>query len=102
MNIVVNGRHMDVTTAMREHVESKASKLAKYYSSIQSIEVTLDMEADNSTVETVVSARKKHTFVATHRDPDMYACVDQCMHKIAEQLRRHKDKVRDHHVPPAS
>ncbi|MCK4625974.1 MAG: HPF/RaiA family ribosome-associated protein, partial [Phycisphaerae bacterium] len=42
---------------------------------------------------------RKSVFVAHHRSRDMYACVDQCIHKMEEQLRRHKDKIRDRHGP---
>ncbi len=95
MNITVNARHMDVTPALREYVETKVSKFPKYYDNIQSIEVILDIEADKTVVEIVVHARRKLTFVAKHRDADMYASVDQCADKVAQQIRRHKDKVRD-------
>lgn len=99
MNIVVNARHMNVTEPIRQYIEGKVSKLPKFYDSIQSIEVILDHEADQATVEIVVLARRKHTFVAHHRDDDMYACVDQCLDKITQQLRRFKDKVRDRQGP---
>ena len=99
MNIMVKGRHMEVTDALREYVENKVVKLPKFYDNIQAIEVTLQVEADKPCVEIVVSARRKNIFVATHRADDMYACVDQCMHKLMQQLRRHKDKVRDRQGP---
>jgi len=60
------------------------------------------MEADQAVVEIVVTASRKATFVATHRQEDMYASVDQCLRKITEQLRRHKDKVRDRQTSPLS
>ena len=90
---------MNVTGAMRDYVESKLSKLPRFYDNIQSIEAVLDIEADLPSVEIVVTARRKATFVATHRDEDMYACVDQCVGKIAEQIRRHKDRVRGRKGP---
>lgn len=99
MNIVVKAPHMPVTDAIRQHVESKVSKLPRFYDGVHSIEVTLDKEGSQSAVEIVVGARK-NTFVATHCDNDMYAALDQCLHKITEQLRRHKDRVRDRHGPP--
>lgn len=102
MNIIVKARHMDVTDAMREYVESKVAKLPRYYDSIQTVETILEMEADHAVVEMVVTARRKATFVATHREEDLYASVDQCLQKISEQLRRHKDKVRDRQGPPRS
>ena len=97
MNIVVKARHMDVTDALRQYAESKVSKLPKFFNHIQSIEVTLDMEANQPTVEIVATASHRNTFVATHREEDMYACVDQCFDKISEQIRRHKDRVRHRH-----
>lgn len=102
MKITVEARHMDVTGAMRDYVESKVAKLPRYYDSIQSIETVLDLEADQAVVEMVVTARRKSVFVATHREEDMYASVDQCLRKMTEQLRRHKDRVRDHQGPPHS
>ncbi len=102
MNTVIEARHMEVTDSLRQYVESKAQKLPKYYDNLHSIEITLDMEADQPMTEIIVHAGKKNTFVASVRNEDMYACVDQCMHKIAEQLRRHKDRIRGHHAPSRS
>jgi putative sigma-54 modulation protein len=87
---------MDVTEAIRTYVKSKVERLPRYYDGIGSVEVILDVEAEHTVVEIIVKARRKATFVATHRDQDLYAGFDQCLAKIVEQLRRHKDKVRDH------
>ncbi len=102
MNVTVKSPHMEVTDSIREFVEGKVAKLPKYYDMIQSVDVILDMEADQAVVEIVVSAKRRNTFVATHRAEDLYASVDQCLHKITEQLRRHKDRVRDRQGPPHS
>ena len=100
MNVTVKSPHMEVTDSIREFVEGKVARLPKYYDGIQSVDVILNMEADKAVVEIVVSAKRRNTFVATHRDADLYASVDQCLHKITEQLRRHKDRVRDRQGPP--
>jgi putative sigma-54 modulation protein len=93
---------MDVPDDIREYVEAKAEKLHRYLDEIQNIEVTLDVEAEKAFVEFIVTAKRKATFVATHLDEDMHASIDQCSHKIAEQLRRYKDRVRDRQGPPHS
>jgi putative sigma-54 modulation protein len=100
VNVSVMVRHMELTEAMRRHAEEKVSKLPRYYDGLQSVEVTFDMEAGQSAVEIVAAGKRKSVFVAHHRGDDMYATFDQCMHKLEEQLRRHKDRVRDHQVPP--
>ncbi len=102
MKIVVRARHTVVTDDIRKRVEAKAEKLSRYLGEIQTVEVTLDMEADKPFVEIVATARKKTTFVATARDHDMIACFDHCLHKISEQIRRHKDKVRNRQSLPHS
>jgi len=102
VKIFVKARHMEATESIREYVESKASKLERFYDNLQSVEITLDLEADHAVVEAVATAKRKSTFVATHREPDLYACVDHCLDKIEEQIRRHKDKVRDRQGPPHS
>ncbi len=102
MKVTVNARHMDVTDAIKDYVESKVDKFSRFYDNVISVEVILDMEADQAVVEIVVQARRKHTFVATHRDADMYASIDQCVDKVIQQLRRYKDKSRDRHGPSHS
>ena len=100
MKVSVHARHVEVTDAMRQHVESKVAKLPRYLGSLQSVEVILGMDADMPMVEAVATGRRKSTFVASHRHQDMYACIDECLHKLEEQVRRHKDRVRDHQKPP--
>lgn len=100
MNITIEARHMEVTDAIRDYAESKVEKLPKYYDNIQSIEMVIDMDGGQPSVEIIVQASRKSTFVAHHRDADLYAAIDECADKIAQQLRRHKDKVRDRQGAP--
>ena len=102
MNIVVKSRHMESTEPLKKYVEDKAQRLPRYYDNVLSVEVTLDMEADKPIVEMVVQAKRKMTFVARAKNDDMYACIDQCLDKITQQLRRHKDRVRDRQGVSAS
>ena len=100
MSVVVEARHMSLPDDLREYVEDKADKLSRFLADIQTTEVILDVEGEKPVVEIVVTAKRKATFVASHRDDDMQVAIDQCLHKISEQLRRHKDKIRDRQGPP--
>lgn len=95
MNVTVNTRHMETSNYAVKYAETKAPRLSKYYDGIQSIEVILDTEAGQPKVEIVVHASPKQIFVAHHRDEDLHAAIDQCLDKIAHQLRKHKEKLRD-------
>lgn len=99
MNVSVVARHMDVTEAMRTYAKEKAEKLPRLFNGLQFITVTFDLEAGYNLVEIVATGTHKSTFVARQQGEDMYACVDQCIHKMEQQLRRHKDRVRDRQGP---
>jgi len=100
VNITIEVRHMEVTDAIRQYAESKVEKLPKYYDNIQSIEVVIDMDGGRPSVEIIIQASRKSTFVAHHRGEDLYANIDECADKVSQQLRRHKDKVRDRQGAP--
>jgi len=100
VNVSVAARHMEVTDAMREHAEEKVGKLPRFYDGLHSADVTFALDGTEYVVEIVAHGKRKSVFVARHRGGDMYAAVDQCVHKLQEQLRRHKDKIRDRQGPP--
>ena len=87
---------MSITESIRDYAQEKAAKLPRYLSRIGNVEVIMDLEGGVPVVEMVVRASRGSTFIARHRAEDMYACIDKVMHKIEEQIRRHKDKLRDH------
>lgn len=99
MNITVDARHMEATDAIRGYVDKKVSKLSRYYDNIKEIEVVLDIEGDHSVAEIIAHAKKKRTFVASAQHENLYGAIDGSLDKITEQLRRFKDKVRDHQGP---
>ena len=96
MQIVVTGRHVEVTDDVREYVQSKASKLPRYYDRVQSIEVILDHESEQFRAEMIVHADGKQPFVASELGPDSFALIDLLVDKMERQLTKHKEKSRDH------
>jgi putative sigma-54 modulation protein len=99
VNVVVSGRHVDITPAMKSHAESKVSKLPKYYDRIQEIEVVYDNTKSDFSVEIIVNAEHKKEFVVHHTDADAYAAVDGCIDKLERLLSEHKKKLRNRKHP---
>ncbi len=95
MQIRVAGRHVEVTDDVREYVQSKVSKLPRFYDRIHEIEVVLDHESEQFTAEMIVRADRKHTFVARETGPDTFALIDMVTEKLERQLIRHKEKNRN-------
>jgi putative sigma-54 modulation protein len=92
---------VNITDAGRTRIEEKISKLPRYYSSINDIEVIVEGNegATAGSVEVIARAKRNHVFVAKHVGQDMYACVDEVVKKIERQLKKHKQKERDNRHP---
>ncbi|MCP4247633.1 MAG: ribosome-associated translation inhibitor RaiA [bacterium] len=95
MQISVTGRHVNVTQEVKTYAEEKAGKLPRFYDRVQAIEVILDHEGDNFTVDMIVSAEGKNHFIAHEAGPDMFALIDLIVDKLERQLRRHKERFRN-------
>jgi putative sigma-54 modulation protein len=66
-----------------------------------SVEVTVDLErADAPKIELRVSMERTNDFVAHTEGTDMWGVLDGAIHKIEEQIRRHKAKKGDHRTTP--
>jgi putative sigma-54 modulation protein len=93
----ITGKHIEITEALRRHAEEKTSKLPKYYSSINQVEVIIDGGRSGSTsVEIIARGEHSKIFVATETGEDAYQCIDVAVHKLERQLRRKKGKERNH------
>ena len=96
MLFTISGKHIGITEAVKKYAEEKTSKLPKYYSSINQIEVIIDGESSSKTsVEVIARGEHSKLFVVTETGVDIYRCIDAAVHKLEEQLRRKKSKERD-------
>ena len=96
MLFMISGKHIEITEAIRKHAEDKASKLPKYYNSINQVEVIVDgSEGGHTSVEVIARAEHSKVFVGTEKGQDAYRCIDMAAHKLERQLRRAKSKERD-------
>ncbi len=102
MQVKVSGRHMGVSDALKAYCEEKAERLVRFYDRIQSIEVIVDGNNGMHAVEVIAHVAGSDPCVATERQADAYAAVDLVVDKVEEQLRRHKEKVRNRKHPPGS
>ena len=90
---------MDITPAIRAHVEEKVSKLPKFYDLIQEIEVICEAADPVKKVEVIVTAEHRNKFVASSESEDLYGCIDLAVHKVERQLTDHKERFRNRKHP---
>jgi putative sigma-54 modulation protein len=97
MQVVVTGRHMSVTSAMKSYAEEKVQRLSRFFNRVSEIRVVLDFEGSKPMVEGIVDVEHADDFVARETATDMYAAIDLMTDKLEMQLRRHKERLNERH-----
>lgn len=93
-------RNIEATDALRQHSLDKIHHLEKYFHKPQTLHVILSVEGLDHRAEVTLHDGGQH-FVSHSSSENMYASIDQAIHKLTEQLRRHKEK-KTHHKGNAS
>lgn len=106
MQLIVKGRRMDVTPAIREYAEEKIGRVTKIMESqVMSAEVEVYTERNRSIekgqVAEVTVYTKGHVIRAKEAASDMYAAIDLVSEKLESQMRKFKTKIVDRHTKGA-
>ena len=96
MDIHVTFRHADSSEVLKEHVKDKIERFTKYLIKPVSLHVTLTVEKNRHVAEILLS-ESHNTFTAKETSHDMYRSVDGALERILHQLKKHKEKVKNHH-----
>lgn len=95
MEFEYTGRHMDVTPALRSHVESHFQKLEHVFKdSTARAHVIIEVEKNRQIAEILLHWRE-HTLTATDTNADMYMALSRAITKIEKQALKLKKKIID-------
>ncbi len=95
MQISITARHFDLTQALKDRAEGQLEKLSKYGIDLHEAHAVLSVEKYRHKAEITLRGQGVHLTGSAESD-DMYTSVDQSVGKLEEQIRRHKEKARDH------
>ncbi|KPK56036.1 MAG: hypothetical protein AMS22_02395 [Thiotrichales bacterium SG8_50] len=96
MQLNVTGHHIEVTPALRDYVTSKLERLARYFDNVTNVHVVLSVEKLRHKAEATMNVSGANLF-ADSEDQDMYAAIDSLTDKLDRQIKKHKEKMTDHH-----
>lgn len=99
MQLIVQGKQMDLGDALKSHVSDKLEDInTKYFNRAIDATVTFSPEGQAFT-KTHISIRvgKDIMVISDATESDPYIAFDQAAEKVAKQLRRYKRRLRDHH-----
>jgi ribosomal subunit interface protein len=108
MEVVVTGRHIELTERFREHVSDKLTKLEKHDHRIMRVQVEVENERNprqhDRAIKVELTAFSKGPVIrAEAAAEDKMSALDLALDKMAAQMRRAADRRRVHRGrPPAS
>ena len=101
MQINLTGHHIDITDALRTHVNEKMARLERHFDKVSDTHVVLSLESERHKAEATVNMRGNTIFADSVED-NMYAAIDTLVDKLDRQVKKHKEKLKNHlHHKPA-
>ena len=101
VNLTINSRDLEVTPAMRMHIESGLEKIREHFDHV--IDATVFFMIDNATekalrhtAELTIHLKGKELYAEAHNE-DLYHAIDAVVNKLERQVAKHKEKTQDHH-----
>jgi putative sigma-54 modulation protein len=101
MKLLIHGRNLDVTPAIRDYTEAKLGRAINHYEGLVKeadvhLSVARNPRVAQQTAEVTVYANGV-VIRAQERSENLYASIDMVASKLSRQLRRYKDRLSDHH-----
>lgn len=85
MKFIIIGKNIDVTTGLREAVESKLGKLERYFTPDTEIHVTLSVQKERQKIEVTIPV--KGTIIRSEQvSDDMYVSIDLVEESLSDSF----------------
>jgi probable sigma(54) modulation protein len=100
MKIIISGKQLKVTDAIRKYAEEKINKISKYSDAITEVDVVLAVEDTKSEGPVhkadglVFASGTKIKIEAENKD--LYAAIDELSDRLERQVRKYKEKQKDY------
>jgi putative sigma-54 modulation protein len=95
MQVIITGLHLEVTDALRAHIDAKFEKLARHFDNVTDVHVILSVEKLVQKAEATLQLSGAKLFAEDHQE-DMYAAIDAMVEKLERQITKHKENTGSH------
>jgi putative sigma-54 modulation protein len=96
MEIIVTGRHLEVSSALRDYAAKRLGQINIDFPRIHRAHVILAVDKFRQIAEVVLQCGNHITIEARDVREDMYAAIDGVLDKAERQLRKFKTRIQDH------
>ena len=100
MNLTISGHHLELTPAIREHVQNKLERIRRHFDHVIDIAVILTIDKlpekeKRQKAEITLHVRGKDLHAESIAQ-DLYAAIDLLVDKLDRQVIKYKSKMQDH------
>lgn len=97
--VIITGRHVEITDAMKAHLLDKLAKLERLSDRLIEIQVTMERQRGDHKV--TIQLKVNNFLIKSHAiTNDMYVSIDEAVHKLERQLVTYKQRLHDYRLHP--
>jgi ribosome hibernation promoting factor len=93
----LTGHHIEITPALRGYVEKKLGRILRHFDHVIDSHFVLTVEKLQHKAEATIHVSGE-TIHAVASEGDMYVAIDSLADKLERRVRKHKEKLTDHHA----
>ena len=97
MQLSVTGHHIELTPALRSYVDKKLTRIVRHFGDVIDAHFVLTVDKLQHVAEGTLHVSGE-TIHAVAAEGDMYAAIDALADKLERRVRKHKEKLTDHHA----
>ena len=95
MQYSVTFRHMEPSDNLKDYSHDKLLRLEKYLDAVIDAEVTMTVDKFRHRAEVLITSDGLK-IKAEEETEDMYSAIDAVVDKLEKQIKRHREKLKDH------
>ena len=95
MKCSITARHFEASEDLKSYIEDRLGETEKFLDKIIGATIVLSVEKYRNRAEIIIETGIKN-FVSEAITDDMYKSVDECQEKLKTQMRRHKERLKNH------
>ena len=92
MATIVRGKNLEITPALKDHVEKQEKKVTKYFDNEVNVQALLSVEKDRKIAEITLKVDGV-VLRGVEANDDMYAAIDLVYDKLVRQIHKYKTKL---------
>jgi len=97
MQLDLSGHHVEITDSMRAYVLKKFERISRHFEQVLDVHCVLTVEKLRHKAEATLMMRGNKIY-ADSTEPNMYAAIDALADKLDRSVKKHKEKISDHHA----